>query len=672
MEQGIAMDRLSRRRLADSTAGAAAGFAAGRVCRGAACLLLGLFLFSLPAQGHCASPRQLYFKAEACYQDLKDAPAKQKYRSYWKKCIDRFERVHEADPDGPWAAAGLYMSGRLYARMYTHSYSEKDVQAARAIYAQVIRDYPDSKYRERSRNALEQLPDVGAAARKAYFSAESDYQELKKHPEHQKYRSYWKNCIDQFAAIYRRYPDNPWAPAAMFMSARLYEELHSHSYNPSHRKKAAGIYQRLIERYPESQYRQKAKSRLKHTGDVIGEVIAGAPEPSEPASSPADKTGARQSDAPTSKVTGLRYWSNPDYTRVVIDASRETRFKNNLLKKDPSINKPYPRLYVDLANARLGEVEKKLPINDSLLRMARAGQHSKDTVRVVVDIKSFEEYDIFSLNNPFRIVIDVRGESGNKPASSQPRGGDSIIRPLGLGVNRIVIDPGHGGKDYGAPGYLRGVHEKQVALSLSKKLAGRLRKELGCEVLLTRKTDTYLTLEERTAIANTEKADLFISVHANAARDHRAFGIETYFLNLTADESAISVAARENATSKKNISELDSILQDLLSNAKINESSRLATYVQNSLVDYLKPRYSRINDKGVKQAPFYVLLGAQMPSILIEASFISNPRECRRLTDPEYQSALSEAILKGISRYIEDIQPKAHFYQQPAADTDKG
>ncbi len=353
---------------------------------------------------------------------------------------------------------------------------------------------------------------------------------------------------------------------------------------------------------------------------------------------------------------------------MVIDASRETRFQNNLLKRDPSINKPYPRLYVDLADARLGDVEKKLPINDSLLRAVRAGQYTRDTVRVAIDIKSFEAYDIFSLKNPFRIVIDVRGESKGGSVIEVPRDKQSLITPFCLGVNRIVIDPGHGGRDYGAPGYLRGVHEKQVVLSISKRLAEGFRKKLGCEVLLTRETDTYLTLEERTAIANTEKADLFLSIHANAVRDNRAFGIETYFLNLTTDESSISVAARENATSRKNISELDSILQDLLNNAKINESSRLATYVQNAMIDYLKPRYSRINNKGVKQAPFYVLLGANMPSILIETAFISNKRECRRLTDPDYQSDVCEAIIHGVSLYIDEMQPKAHFYQQPAVD----
>jgi N-acetylmuramoyl-L-alanine amidase len=206
-----------------------------------------------------------------------------------------------------------------------------------------------------------------------------------------------------------------------------------------------------------------------------------------------------------------------------------------------------------------------------------------------------------------------------------------------------------------------------VVLAISKKLAERIRRKLGCEVLLTRKTDKYLTLEERTAIANTEKADLFLSIHANAARNHRAFGIETYFLNLTTDESAIAVAARENATSRKNISELDSILQDLLNNAKINESSRLATYVQHSLIDHLEHRYASIKDKGVKQAPFYVLLGAQMPSILVETAFISNPRECRRLTDPDYQADLCDAISAGVSRYIEEMQPKAYFKEAPKA-----
>jgi N-acetylmuramoyl-L-alanine amidase len=324
------------------------------------------------------------------------------------------------------------------------------------------------------------------------------------------------------------------------------------------------------------------------------------------------------------------------------------------------------RLYVDLDNTRLANhIQEQIAINDTLLKDVRAGQYRSDTVRVVVDIKSFEDYNVFSLKNPFRIVIDVRGQAA---AEKQADSADpeisrdqkaSIARQLALGVRRIVIDAGHGGKDYGAPGYLKGVHEKNVVLEISKKLAARLREELGCEVLLTRDRDVYLTLEERTAIANTKKADLFISVHANAARNRNAYGIETYFLNLTTDEDSIAVAARENATSEKNISELQTILDDLMRNAKINESSRLATYVHKDLIGHLDGRYSRIHDKGVKQAPFYVLLGAQMPSILIETAFISNKRECQRLTNSNYQKHLCDGIVKGVRRYIRDTRPTA-------------
>ncbi len=629
---------------------------------------------SLPSRGGCESAKQLYFKAESCYQKLSGNPSRQKYRSYWKECIRKFARVHQADPSGPWAPAGLYMTAALYAELHRHSGSAGDIQAARARYARVISDYPDSKYRQRALGALKNLPAPETRAREIYFEAEAAWQELRKHPHRQKYRSYWKKCIEAFEKVYRYYPGDEWAPAAMFMSGRLYEKLYAKSFNQEDRAAAAEIYKRLIETYPDSQYRERARQRQNEMRDIIGGAIAGAQEEEKQARRDTSRVSAQADAAAAGEratVTGIRYWSNPDYTRVVIDASRETGFQNHLLKKDPSIKKPYPRLYVDLENARLGEVEKKIPINDSLLRTARAGQYDRDTVRVVVDLKSFADYNIFSLKNPFRIVMDIRGEGKAEAVAShstRSRPSDPILTPLHLGVKRIVIDPGHGGKDYGAPGYTPGVHEKDVVLSISKMLAERLRKELGCEVLMTRKTDTYLTLEERTAIANTEKADLFLSIHANAARNHRAFGIETYFLNLTTDESAISVAARENATSEKNIGELDSILQDLLNNAKINESSRLAAYVQKSLCAHLDGRYSSINNKGVKQAPFYVLLGAQMPSILIETSFISNQRECRRLVDPDYQADVCDGILEGVRRYINEMQPKATFGPEPAAD----
>ena len=379
-----------------------------------------------------------------------------------------------------------------------------------------------------------------------------------------------------------------------------------------------------------------------------------------------------------STVTGLRFWSNPNYTRIVIDADRETSYVHRLLRKDPSIKKPQ-RLYVDLKNSILGKTtEKRIPINDNLLSNTRAGQNTPDSVRVVVDIKSFKNYKIFSLKNPFRIVIDVWGKdtgttykAGSKVIPSKKNGKittSALAKQLALGVNRIVIDPGHGGRDYGAPGYLKGVHEKSVALNIAKKLAKKIRENLGCKVIMTRNRDKYLTLEERTAIANTKNADLFISLHTNAARNRRAYGLETYFLNLATDDDAILVAARENATSTKNISDLQTILSDLMQNAKINESSRLAAHVQEAMYKHMKKKYSRIKNKGVKQAPFYVLLGAQMPSILIETSFISNPRECKRLNNSRYQDHLCDAIANGIRSYIKEINPTAFL----KTDTKKG
>ncbi|MCF8110100.1 MAG: N-acetylmuramoyl-L-alanine amidase [Desulfobacteraceae bacterium] len=637
----------------------------------------------------CASigttPNQLYFSAESCYQELKDNPERQKYRSYWLDCIRKFETVHDQDTDGPWAPAGLFMAGKLYREMYEHSYAPSDLKKARSIFRQVVKNYPSSAYNRRARAALDRIGDDGKAdadeAGEKYFSAESCYQKLKNSPERQKYRRYWLDCIREFEKVYETDPQGPWAAAGLFMTAELYHGLYAHSYRPEDRQKANSILRKIVEEYPSSAYSRRAMQKIEEIeGDgrirkaMTEETTSGEVTTDTAADTPAHKEGEPVT------VTGIRYWSNPDYTRVVIDANQETDFTNNLLNKDPSINKMHERLYVDLENSRLGnDIERKIPIDDSLLKDVRAAQHDRDTVRVVVDIKSFENYNIFSLKNPFRIVIDVRGEETvvaqkeekESPGAPEDEKGVSIAQQLALGVRRIVIDPGHGGKDYGAPGAVRGVHEKHVVLDMAKKLAEQLRQELNCEVLLTRSDDTYLTLEERTAIANTKKADLFISLHANASTNQNARGLETYFLNLTTDKESIAVAARENATSEKNISELQTILDDLMRNAKVNESSRLATYVQKSMYSSLKRRYGTVNNKGVRQAPFYVLLGAQMPSILIETGFISNRTECRRLCDTQYQREICRGIVSGVKRYIQEIRPTA-FFETAGSDRTTG
>ena len=651
------------------------------------------------------TPKQAYHGAEACYQKLRKSPADMKYRHNWLQCIKKFQKVYRLDPAGGWAPAGLFMSGKLYQELSRYSGKKSDLQEARDIYERIIKRYPSSRYQNKAALALRNLSAAKTAKKQStpkktakpsrqsateqYRAAESCYGKLKLDSRKKKIRENWMQCIDKFYASYSNDPAGPLGPAGLFMTGKLYADLHGYSNQKSDLRAAHTMYARIIEKFPDSRYRVKAellidsmpawaKENSTRKKDDLAKVIdANADFSSSPPSSSAEKAPPLINGMGT--VDNLRFWSNPNYTRVVIDASHETTYIHRLLKKDPSLKKPQ-RLYVDLKRSRLGKnIKRNIPINDDLLTDARAGQYSNDSVRVVVDIKSFKTYKVFSLKDPFRIVIDVWGTSDGKvarhkqPIMTSKKNGKlpagALAKQLALGVSRIIIDPGHGGRDYGAPGYLKGVHEKDVVLQISRRLAKKIRKELKYEVYLTRNSDRFLTLEERTAIANTKSADLFISIHTNSHKDRRAFGIETYFLNLATDDEAIRVAAMENATSTKNISDLQTILSDLMQNAKINESSRLAGYVQSSMVRHLRnKRYSRVKDKGVKQAPFYVLLGAQMPAVLVETSFISNPRECKRLTTPLYQERLCEAIIKGILTYIRETSPTAFRNSRPVSD----
>ncbi|MFQ5330284.1 MAG: N-acetylmuramoyl-L-alanine amidase [Thermodesulfobacteriota bacterium] len=356
------------------------------------------------------------------------------------------------------------------------------------------------------------------------------------------------------------------------------------------------------------------------------------------------------------EVKNIRFWSNPDYTRIVIDVSGATTYKEHLLKEDPSIKKP-PRLFIDFSNAVTSpNLKRALRINDGLLKSVRTGQYDSDTVRVVLDIESIGEYRIFPLEEPFRIVVDVMAKGSAKPSppavaskrtvkkSSPPTHTEGVI-------GRIIIDPGHGGKDPGAVGR-RGLKEKDVNLKIARKLKQALKRRFKGKIILTRERDRYIPLEERTAIANTKGADLFLSIHANASPNRKARGVETYYLNFTTDEEAIRLSARENSTSAKQMSDLQFILNDLMKTAKTNESVRLAANIQESIVSRLRKRYRRINGNGIKGAPFYVLVGTQMPSVLIEVSFISNREEETRLKTDAYLNGIVQGIATGLLAYI--------------------
>ena len=257
---------------------------------------------------------------------------------------------------------------------------------------------------------------------------------------------------------------------------------------------------------------------------------------------------------------------------------------------------------------------------------------------------------------PARTATKGHTTSAKSMREAQPtsNGDRSLIRALGLKIGKIVIDPGHGGHDTGTIGP-NGLLEKDLVLDVSKRLGKLLEARLGAEVVFTRRDDTFIPLETRTSIANQEQADLFVSVHANSSHDPDARGVETYYLNFTSSPEALEVAARENAASDKDIHELQDLVKKIALKEKIEESREFASDVQQSLHSGLSAKSSGVRDRGVKKAPFVVLIGANMPSILAEISFISNPGDEKRLRAPDYRQRIAESLYRGISRYVNGL-----------------
>ncbi|HEY3973584.1 MAG TPA: N-acetylmuramoyl-L-alanine amidase [Candidatus Sulfotelmatobacter sp.] len=249
--------------------------------------------------------------------------------------------------------------------------------------------------------------------------------------------------------------------------------------------------------------------------------------------------------------------------------------------------------------------------------------------------------------------LGMRG-TGTREAKPTASGDRSLIRALGLKIGRIVIDPGHGGHDTGTIGP-NGLQEKDLVLEVGRRLGKLLESRLGAEVVYTRKDDTFIPLETRTAIANQQRADLFISIHANSSHDPAARGVETYYLNFTSSPEALEVAARENAVSEKSIYELQDLVKKIALKEKIEESREFAGDVQESLHSGLAAKSPAIRDRGVKKAPFIVLIGANMPSILAEISFVSNPADEHRLETSEYRQRIAESLYRGIAKYVDGL-----------------
>lgn len=320
------------------------------------------------------------------------------------------------------------------------------------------------------------------------------------------------------------------------------------------------------------------------------------------------------------------------------------------------------RFYIDLKNTRISK-GLKIDANgsDAFLRGIRVGQYNANTVRIVLDLQAGDfKFDISSQKLYPKLIIEIYSGVKNIHKPTTNNQGISIKR-------KIVIDPGHGGHDPGAVGY-NGLYEKNVVLDIALRVRDIMKQEdPSYEVILTRDSDIYIPLHKRAEIANMANADIFISIHANASYNRVAHGIETYILNWTDDEEAMKVAARENGISLKEMKqlrdELSIILASLESENKRDESIKVAGFIQRSLISGIMPEYFLDYDRGVKQALFYVLLGAKMPAALIEVGFISNLIEEKLLGNESYRLNIAKSIVSGIKSYFSETPVKSLMAQ---------
>lgn len=343
---------------------------------------------------------------------------------------------------------------------------------------------------------------------------------------------------------------------------------------------------------------------------------------------------AAVSNGGTPKVVRVERWDGKDAARVVITLSAKATFRAGDDAVTNADNKKVLRTFVELDGVQLGDVDREMPAK-GVVTDVRAESTTTGS-RVMLDLDGQAYRKVFFLMEPYRVVIDV------------------ARHPPGFGsrrtVSSVVLDPGHGGNDSGAVGPT-GVKEKDVTLAIAKKTQAELSKD-GLLVTLTRDDDRYVTLEERTARANQSGADLFVSIHCNAAENRARRGVETYVLDTTKDDIAARVAARENATSEGANAELGSILADMRLADQATHSNRLAALMQKSAMSSIHG-YDAVLDGGVHYAGFYVLVGARMPAVLFETSYISNTTEETRLSSDGYQTRLAEAIANAIKAYRE-------------------
>jgi N-acetylmuramoyl-L-alanine amidase len=461
---------------------------------------------------------------------------------------------------------------------------------------------------------------------------------------------YFYNAVEYYQQLAKSYPASPHQARALVRLAKVLEQP------PFDPESAISAYSEVIKQFPNSLSARESKANILRLREGLENPILIDEEIKE-----------RQ-------ITDIRSFTGVDYARIVIDLSAPVTYEKTLMSGSS--------LVIQVHDVKLTPklLEQVLELdNQGLLKELNFEESSKG-VRFNLKFDKIRDYAVFTINNPDRLMIDLRGKNSeniettsNKPATTLPTSSTlaelnnliekqnqnklSLMRALGLKVKKIVIDAGHGGHDLGATGS-NGLQEKELVLDIALRLRDIIRQQLPeIEVVMTREKDTFIALEERTAIANAQSADLFLSIHANSGQALDASGVETYYLSINANKEELEVAARENSSTARNARDLQSLLQRIALEDKVLESQGFAQIIQGGLVKGLgKVNQAAGLDRGVKKAPFIVLIGANMPSVLSEISFVSNPEQAKLLQTKEFRQQIANSLFNGVYSYVEVLQ----------------
>ena len=583
-----------------------------------------------------------YDEGRACYQRVHASKALSRKASAWQRCINIFETVANLQAGTKNGERAAFSAARLSREKYFHTRGEKrDLHEALQSYNRVVAEYPKSNL------ADDALYNIAALRLRA---GEKD------------------RAKKALKVLIKRYPRSDYAPTAR----RMLKEIDA--------PKVATTYPTEVA-YEEVSYEEASYQ---------------SPRSADPMTKPLPAASFEYSDKPASgKNPGLLLEVAHERQRsdsiVTLFFNRPVEFKTIFDSGKGRRRSRRPNLEVQVKETHpFIELPRKINVSSSLVKRIKIGQRILGGTNVDIHLRHNVDYTVKPYHRSLDIIFseaDRMRTNSKKPTVVPKFNYNTMVtgvaavavvdeKPLPVpeyvadkpakksffdkitfwkhkkkhGQLRIVLDPGHGGDEYGAIGP-HGVREKDVTLQIAQMAAEQLRAQLGAKVWLTRTKDKNVSLEKRYKLAKKKKADLFVSIHANASSNHKHRGIETYYLNNATDEAAVRLAARENQSWKGSRNDIDQILATMLQTAITDESRELAKAVHTNIVKNVKSKYKLVRDRRVRSALFYVLVGTQCPSILVETSFITNPREEMRLVDPTYQQQIADAIVTGVRTF---------------------